>query len=144
MRSSEIFTDTSSALISEPLPAPCRTSPPARETIIAAATSLASPTVAWLIPFSKRAEDSLRKLNCFAVRRIEIGSNKADSSATVVVSFVISESNPPMTPAKATGSLPLVMTRLSVVNSRDSPSSVTNVSFSFARRTKISFDFNLS
>ena len=94
MRSSEIFTDTSSALISEPLTAPCRTSPPARETIIAAATSLASPTVAWLIPFSKRAEDSLRKLNCFAVRRIEIGSNKADSSATVVVSFVISESNP--------------------------------------------------
>ena len=111
---------------------------------MAAATSLASPTVALLIPFSKRAEDSLRKLNCFAVRRIETGSNKADSSATVVVVSVISESRPPITPANATGSFPFVITRLSDVKLRVSPSNVTIVSASFAWRTTISLEPNLS
>ena len=65
---------------------------------------------------------------------MDFGSNNADSNATVVVVSIISESNPPITPAKATGFSPSVMTT-SLLNVRSTPSNVTNVSPSFARRT---------
>ena len=132
------MTVTAWAVTSEPTTAPVSTSPPAREAIIAAATSHAWAMVAWLMPFSKRAEDSLRKLNCFDVRRTDNASNKAASSAIVVVSSVTSESNPPITPAKATGTCPFVITVFSGVNCLFSPSNVTNSSAAFARRTTIS------
>ena len=65
---------------------------------------------------------------------MDFGSNNADSNATVVVVSIISESNPPITPAKATGFFPSVMT-ISLLNVRSIPSNVTNVSPSLARRT---------
>ncbi len=84
------------------------------------------------MPFSKRADDSLRKWNCLAERRIEIGSNSAASNATVVVSGTISESRPPITPAKAIGFSPLVITSDSGDKTRVSPSRVNNSSLSVA------------
>ena len=90
------------------------------------------------MPFSKRADDSLRRLKALDALRIAIGSNKAASKATVVVVSIISESLPPITPAKATGSFPLVITICSGVSSRVSSSKVTKVSPALARRTTIS------
>ena len=99
--------------------------------------------VALLMPFSKRALDSLRKL-CFCdARRTALGSNRAASNKTVVVSSEISVSNPPITPANATGLAPEVIT-ISFSSVRSSPSKVTNVSSSVARRTWIAFSGNLS
>ena len=86
IRSKVTATCASLTATSEPTAVPETTVPLANSAIIAAATSQASPTVAWLIPFSNLLEDSLRKLNCLDVLRIDNGLNNAASKATVVVS----------------------------------------------------------
>ncbi|MPM79105.1 hypothetical protein SDC9_126136 [bioreactor metagenome] len=114
--------------------------PPANSWISSAACCPAVRIVATLMPFSKRELDSLRKLNLPAVLRIKTGLNNADSNATVTVPSVISESIPPMTPAKAIGAVPFVMTMLSVSNVLSTPSRVVIFSLALARRTMISFE----
>ena len=66
-----------------------------------------------------------------------IGSNQAISSATTFVASLISVSAPPITPAMPIGwSLASAMSRSSAVNVRSTPSSVTIVSPSTARRMR--------
>ena len=59
------------------------------------------------------------------VRRILLRSNAAISNMTVVVSSVISDSSPPMTPAMPVALVWSAIISISVVRSRSLPSSVT-------------------
>ena len=58
------------------------------------------------------------------VRRIDAGSNHADSMSTFLVASVIMVSKPPMTPAMATAFFASAMTRSSGVSLRSMPSRV--------------------
>ena len=88
-------------------------------------------------PCSKRVDASERNPSPAAVPATAIGSNQAISSATTVVASLISVSAPPITPAMPIGwSLASAMSRSSAVNVRSTPSSVSIVSPSTARRMR--------
>ena len=123
---------------------PDKTWPPASSAIIAAAVSIASVKVATLMPFSKREEDSERRLRRPEVLRIDLPSKRAASSTTVLELLSISVLAPPMTPPRATALSPTEMTMSSAIKSRSSPSRVTKFSPSFAWRATIFLPSNLS
>ncbi|CAH0288269.1 hypothetical protein SRABI80_03893 [Peribacillus frigoritolerans] len=120
--------------------APCKTVPPAYCAINCAARSPASRTRAGSTPFSKRALASLRNPWSFEALRTTVPAKYALSIMMFVVSFLTSESAPPITPAIATGSLPFVITKWSGVKVRSASSNVTIFSASFALRMTISFE----
>ena len=123
---------------------PLRTVAPANSAIILAAASRASLTVATLMPFSKREDDSERRLRRPLVLRIDLPLKTAASRTTRVDFSEISVASPPMTPARATGLSATVITRSLVSNSRSSPSKVTNFSPARASRTRMSFPSKVS
>ena len=79
-------------------------------------------------PFSNLAELSDRKPNFFAVWRTDVPSKTADSKITFLVPAVISDSNPPITPAIAKTFFSSAITSIESSNSRNTPSKVTNSS----------------
>ena len=86
-------------------------------------------------PRSKRSEASVRRPSAFDVRRMEMGSNHADSSRTLRVAELISLSAPPITPPMATACAASAITHISGESARSMPSSVRIFSPARARRT---------
>ena len=123
---------------------PLRTVAPARSAIMLAAASRASLTVATLIPFSKREDDSERRLRRPLVLRMDLPLKTAASRTTRLDFSEISVACPPITPARATGLSATVMTRSVSASSRSSPSKVTNFSPAHASRTRISVPSKVS
>ena len=74
---------------------PLRTVAPANSAIILAAASRASLTVATLMPFSKREDDSERRLRRPLVLRIDLPLKTAASRTTRVDFSEISVASPP-------------------------------------------------
>ena len=97
-----------------------------------------------MIPFSKRDDDSERRLRRLLVLRTDLPSKTAASRTTFLELLSISVEAPPITPARATGLSATVITISSAVNSRSSPSRVTNFSPSRASRATIRESSNLS
>ena len=85
------------------------------------------------IPRSNLSEASVRKSSAVRVRLVLTGLKLADSSRTVVVSGVISEFAPPITPARPTASLESAMVSMGGLSFRCSPSSVVS-SLAFSGR----------
>ena len=89
------------------------------------------------IPLVKRRLASLGSFRVWEVRRFEMLSKLADSSRMSVVSQVTSLSKPPITPAMAMGPPGSVMSNMSGVRVRSTPSRVVMISPGCARRTMI-------
>ena len=85
--------------------------------------------------FSYRAEASVRIPRALAVSRTLGPLKQADSNTTVWVSSIMPEYSPPMTPATATALASSEITSMLGFKVRSTPSRVTMVSASFARRT---------
>ena len=88
-------------------------------------------------PFEYFADASVLLPRALAVFLILSRANFADSNITAFVVSLISEFNPPITPASATGFTPSQMTRLFSLSSYSSSSSVTIFSLSLALLTLI-------
>jgi len=90
-------------------------------------------------PRSKRCEASVFNPVFFEVFRMQTGSKYALSRRIFVVESSISEFNPPITPARATGFSPSQIISISGSRRRSFPSRVIKASPSLAVRTTIRF-----
>ena len=115
---------------------PCN-SPPPDSRINSATRSHERAVDSKSAPRSKRCEASVCNPCRRELLRMVTGSHHADSIRTLRVFCVIMVSNPPITPARATGLRASATTRSSGVSLRSTPSSVFSVSPSCARRTII-------
>ena len=77
----------------------------------------------------------MRSPSAFELRRMETGSNQADSRSTLRVEKPISVSAPPMIPPMPTARAASAMTQISGESVRSTPSSVRIFSPARARRT---------
>ena len=89
------------------------------------------------IPFSKRADESLLNPCTVEVRRILDELKYADSKIIFLVLSLTSVFFPPITPPKAIGCFPSVITKSVSCSLRSTPSRVSNTSPSFASRITI-------
>ena len=87
--------------------------------------------------FSYLADASVRNPNLVAVLLIDAALKQALSKKTLVVSFKISLSSPPITPAIPKYLFPFLIINISLVSFLVSPSKVVYVSPSFAVPTSI-------
>ena len=99
------------------------------------ARSRASMAVAGHTPFSKRPEASVRTPSLRAVTRLLERSKAAHSKSTEAVSFSISDSSPPMMPARPVEFSLSAMTSMLSSRMCSLPSSVVSFSPGWARRT---------
>ena len=93
-------------------------------------------------PLSKRLDASVDKLIDFALLRTVGGSKYALSIISVVVLLLTALTEPPITPAIATGIFPFVIKSSFGETFRSTSSSVIIDSFFLPRRINISFDPN--
>ena len=99
------------------------------------ARSSASRQPSGLTPFSKRPEASVRTPRRRAVTRLLARSKAADSNSTLAVSPTISDSSPPMMPARPVALSASAMTSMVSSSTCSLPSSVVSFSPGRALRT---------
>ena len=87
------------------------------------------------IPRSNLSEASVRRSRAVRVRLVLTALKLADSSSTFLVSEVISEFAPPITPARPTASEESAMVSMGGLSFRSSPSRVVSISPSRAALT---------
>ena len=107
------------------------------------ARSSASMAVAGQTPFSNRPEASVRMPSLRAVMRLLARSKAAHSNSTLAVSCTISDSSPPMMPARPVAFCLSAITSMLSSSTCCLPSSVVSFSPGLARRTTMVWSFTL-